>query len=116
MAFGPVLKQDFSKKENKCAWMKIGKHGFCGKRCKDAFCDKHLQAILTGCRAPLPCFVCGVGVKNSENICKPCRLAEKTRQRSLLLAKEFEDDWTGEPSIGSYEWHFKKQEENASGN
>ena len=34
----------------------------------------------------------------------------------LRYAKEFEDDCTGEPSVGSYEWCFRKQEEKASGN
>ena len=87
----PELKQDFSKKKNKCAWLKIGKREVCGKRCKDVFCSKHSQAVLKGGRVPLPCSVCWVGVKNSENICKTCRLTEDERERSVLLAKELAD-------------------------
>ena len=116
-AFGFNLRQDqFSEKTNKCAWLKIGKHGFCGKPCKDAFCHNHMLKRATGSRTPLPCLVCGVGVINSKVICKPCRLEEKTRQRGLLLAKEFEDAWEAEPPIGSYAWHVKKSGENASEN
>ena len=88
--------------------MKIGKHGYCGKPCKDALCHEHMLKSVAGCRCPLPCFVCGVGVKNSKPICKSCRLGENTRLRSLPLAKEFEEDWDSEPSIGSYAWHAKK--------
>ena len=116
-AFGFNLRQDqFSEKTNKCAWLKIGKHGFCGKLCKDVLCHEHMLKSAAGCRFPLPCFVCGVGVKNSKPICKSCRLGENTRLRSLPLAKEFEEDWDSEPSIGSYAWHAKKTGGNASGN
>ena len=116
-AFGFNLRQEqFLEEKNKCAWLKIGKHGFCGKPCKDAFCHNHMLKRATGDRIPLPCLICGVGVINSKNICKSCRLGEKTRQRSLLLAKEFEEDWDAEPSIGSYAWHVKKSGGNASGN
>ena len=113
--FPPREDQFLAKKKDKCAWLKIGKHGFCGKPCKDAFCHNHMFKESNWEHLPLPCLVCGVGVKNSKVICKPGRLEEKTRQRSLLLAKEFEDDWDAEPSIGSYAWHVKISGGNSSG-
>ena len=109
-------KDPLSEKKNKCAWLKIGKHRYCGKTCKDVLCHKLMLMSAAGHRFPLPCFVCGVGVKDSKNICKSCRLKEEIRQRSQLLAKEFEEDWDDEPSVGSYDWHVKKQDANASGN
>ena len=83
--------------------MKIGKHGCCGEPCKDVYCDKHLWMRLSGRRITLPFAVCGVGVKNFELICKTCRLEKETKQRSLLLAKEFEndDDWHAKTSSGN---------------
>ena len=86
--------------------MKIGENGFCGEPCEDVFCHNHMLQMKAEGRMPFPCKVCGVGVINPELICKPCRLETKTRQRSLLLAKEFEN---AEPSIGSFGWHLKNQ-------
>ena len=39
---------------------------------------------------PLPCLVCGVGVINSETVCKPCRLEKEKRVLGLILGKQFE--------------------------
>ena len=96
----------FSPKKNKCAWIKIGKHGCCGEPCKDIFCDEHLWMRLRGSRMPLPCEVCGIGVVNFEFICTPCRLEKEKRQHGLLLAKEFENN---------DDWHVKTSSGNASG-
>ena len=118
-AFGFSQRRDqFLEKKNKCPWLKIGKHGFCGKPCKDVLCHKHMLKSAAGARFPLPCLFCGVGVKNTKPICKSCRLGETARRRNFLLAKEFEDDWGAEPSIGSYAWHAQRSDENgnASGN
>ena len=93
----------FSPRKNKCAWIKIGEHGCCGEPCKDIFCNEHLYMRLRGCRIPLPCLVCGVGVLNFEFICTTCRLEKETRKQSLLLAKEFgnNDDWHAKTSGGN---------------
>ena len=102
------LEEYFSekKKKNKCAWIKIDEHGCCGKPCKDIFCNKYLLMRLRGCRIPLPCLVCGVGVINFEFICTACSLEKETKQRSLLLAKEFENN---------DDWHEKNSGTNVSG-
>ena len=41
---------------------------------------------------PLPCLVCGVGIINSETVCKPCRLEKEKRVLGLILAKQFENN------------------------
>ena len=73
---------------------------------KISFGDKHLLMRLRGCRIPLPCLVCGVGVINFEFICLACSLEKERRQHSLLLAKEFENN---------DDWHVKTSSGNASG-
>ena len=82
----------FSPKKNKCARIKIGEHGCCGEPCKDVNCNKHLGMRISGSRMPLPCLVCGVGVKNFESVCTPCRLEKEKRQLGLILAKQFENN------------------------
>ena len=96
----------FSPKKNKCAWIKIGEHGCCGKPCKDVYCNKHLWMRIRGCIIPLPCLVCGVGVINFEFVCTPCRLEKEKRQIGLILAKQFENN---------EDWHVKTSGINASG-
>ena len=96
----------FSPKKNKCAWLKIGEHGCCGKPCSNIYCEKHLYMSMIGRIIPLPCLVCGVGVINFEFICTPCRLEKEKRQIGLVLAKQFENN---------EDWHDKTSSINASG-
>ena len=92
--------------KNKCAWIKIGEHGCCGKPCRDVYCNKHLSMRMRGCKIPLPCLVCGVGVINFEFVCRPCRLEKEKRQIGHILAKQFENN---------EDWHVKTSGINASG-
>ena len=84
--------------------MKIGEYMMCGEPCEDMFCHKHMLQIKVQRMIPGPCSVCGVGAINKY--CSSCILETRTREQSLRLAKEFEDD---EPSIGSFGWHLKNQ-------
>ena len=79
----------FSEKKNYCAAMIIGKFMVCGKPCEDMFCDKHMLQIKELRMILRPCKCCGVGVINTY--CSACILETRTREQSLLLAKEFED-------------------------
>jgi len=45
---------------NYCDWLKIGKNGRCGKRCKQFYCSTHSKNISKRGEIPLPCITCGV--------------------------------------------------------
>ena len=94
---------DFSKQKNCCAAMKIGEYLCCGEPCEGMFCYKHLLQIEILGIIPRPCKCCGIG--SSSTYCSPCILETGERERSLRLAKEFED---AEPAIGSYDWHANR--------
>ena len=95
---------DFSKKKKYCVAMKIGELLVCGEPCEDAFCHKHLLQIKALGLIPRPCKGCGVGAINTY--CNSCILETGEREKSIALAKEFEDN---DSPIGTFGWHMKNQ-------
>ena len=80
-------------KKNNCVAMNVGEFSACGEPCEDVYCYKHILQIKTLGWLPRPCGVCGVGVINTN--CNTCILETRERDQNNALAKEFEDDLSG---------------------
>jgi len=71
---------------NKCPWLKNGKYETCGKSCREEYCKVHRLKIRRGSKIPLPCLVCGVGVRSEIQLCHGCG-REKERHRLIRFER-----------------------------
>ena len=57
---------------NHCKWLMIGSITPCNKSCRNEFCGYHMQSFRRGSLGPLPCILCGVGVRGKSQLCLNC--------------------------------------------
>jgi len=63
-----------------------GKYEFCGKPCREEYCKIHRYKIRPGRKIPLPCLLCGVGVRSEIQLCRDCG-RETLRHRIKSMAQ-----------------------------
>ena len=77
---------------NKCAWLKTGSHETCGKSFREEYCKVHRFKVRNGSKIPLPCLVCGVGVRSEMQICRRCgRETERKRIKRENIILHYEN-------------------------
>ena len=54
---------------NNCKWLMIGSTVPCNKLSKNEYCGIHMVRVRQGSTGPLPCIVCGIGVKGKSQLC-----------------------------------------------
>jgi len=79
---------------NKCPWLKNGEYETCGKSCREKYYKVHRLKIRRGSKIPLPCLVCGVGVRSEIQLCRGCgreRERHRLKKNNLQFQNLFEE-------------------------
>ena len=63
---------EYDKSKNKCEWLMSIRLGNCDKPCIGLYCAIHNQQNKLCINKTVPCKMCGRGVYNKLQICKPC--------------------------------------------
>ena len=70
----------------RCSWLMTGRNVICGKVSCEKYCKPHRQKIMQRSKIPLPCLVCGVGVRSEIQLCRGCG---RERERYRLKTNNF---------------------------
>ena len=77
---------------NQCAWLVVGRTETCDRSCVGEFCKVHNARIRVG-GGTYACQLCGVGVRTSLSLCRPCGADTVYRRQKRAAGYLFRAEW-----------------------